>query len=206
MVKAPIVKEGYIYILFMLIIAFITFWLYDWWFLFPFAVMCFLAFFFRIPEIDDLIVSPADGMVMSVNEVFEEEYLNEYAMRVTIFLSVFDVHINRSPISGVICYQQYTCGRFKAAFLKSVGWENERLSIGIDNGKTRILVTQIAGLLARRIVSWVTLGNNIAKGTRYGMIKFGSCTELTMPLTVELFVKKGDKVRGGETIIGRIKQ
>ncbi|MDR3565842.1 MAG: phosphatidylserine decarboxylase, partial [Negativicutes bacterium] len=103
-----------------------------------------------------------------------------------------------------IKFQQYTCGRFRPAYKESAGCENERHSIGIENDRMRVLVTQIAGILARRIVSWVTLGSILRRGQRYGMIKFGSCTELIVPRTVEILVRKGDKVRGGETVIGRL--
>ena len=171
--------------------------------------MGFISFFFRnpkreIPSDSSFIVSPADGKVMSVCEVYDDQFLNQVGIKVTIFLSVFDVHVNRSPIAGEIKFQQYTCGRFRPAYKESVGCENERHSIGIENGEMRVLVTQIAGLLARRIVSWVTLGSVLEKGERYGLIKFASCTEVIVPKTVEILVKKGDRVTGGDTVIGRI--
>lgn len=210
MVKAPIAKEGYIYIA---VLAFITILVYVmlglYWGIVPGVLMIFISFFFRnpkreIPTDQSLIVSPADGKVMSVCEVYDEQFLNEVGIKVTIFLSVFDVHINRSPIAGEIKFQQYTCGRFRPAYKESVGCENERHSIGIENENMRVLVTQIAGLLARRIVSWVTLGNVLTKGERYGLIKFASCTEIIVPKTVEILVKKGDRVTGGSTVIGRV--
>ena len=210
MVKAPIVKEGYIYIA---ILAFITALVFGaispYWSIIPGVFMIFIAFFFRnpkreIPSDDCLVVSPADGKVMSVCEVYDDQFLNEVGIKVTIFLSVFDVHVNRSPIAGEIKFQQYTCGRFRPAYKESVGCENERHSIGLENGHMRVLVTQIAGLLARRIVSWVTLGSILGKGERYGLIKFASCTEVIVPKTVEILVKKGDRVTGGETVIGRL--
>lgn len=210
MVKTPIVKEGYIYIGTLVFITFIiamTVSLY--WATIPGVIAAFLMFFFRnpsrtIPEDPKLVLSPADGMVMGVSELFEDQFLNTPAKKVTIFLSVFDVHVNRSPSAGEIKFQQYTCGRFRPAYKKSVGFENERHSIGIENESIRILVTQIAGLLARRIVSWVTLGDNLKSGERYGLIKFGSCTEVIVPEFVEILVKKGDRVKGGVSIIGRI--
>lgn len=210
MVKTPVVKEGYIYIgtlVFITIIIAMTVSLY--WAIIPGVIASFLMFFFRnpartIPEDPTLVLSPADGMVMGVSELFEDQFLNTSAKKVTIFLSVFDVHVNRSPLAGEIKFQQYTCGRFRPAYKKSVGFENERHSIGIENESIRIVVTQIAGLLARRIVSWVTLGDNLKSGERYGMIKFGSCTEVIVPESVEILVKKGDRVKGGVSIIGRI--
>lgn len=211
MVKAPVVKEGYIFIAIMAFIAVILALTIDpYWGILPGVLTLYLMFFFRnprraIPADADLVVSPADGKVMGVCEVYEDQFLEANGIKVIIFLSVFDVHINRSPIRGEIRYQQYTCGRFRPAYKESVGWENERHAIGLENEKMRVLVTQIAGILARRIVSWVTLGSVLEKGQRYGLIKFGSCTELVVPPEVEILVKKGDKVRGGETVIGRLR-
>jgi len=210
MVKAPIVKEGYIFIIVLALITVLVFLTINpYWSIIPGVLVGFVTFFFRNPErkipIDEnLIVSPADGKVMSVCEVYDDLFLNEVGTKVTIFLSVFDVHVNRSPVAGEIKFQQYTCGRFRPAYKDSVGCENERHSIGIENSEMRVLVTQIAGLLARRIVSWVTLGSILKKGERYGLIKFASCTEIIVPKTVEILVQKGDKVTGGDTVIGRV--
>lgn len=210
MVKAPIVKEGYIYIVILAIITVIIYVTIDpYWSIIPAVLMGFITFFFRnpkrsIPSDNDLVLSPADGKVMSVCEVYDDQFLNQVGLKVTIFLSVFDVHVNRSPIAGEIKFQQYTCGRFRPAYKETVGCENERHTIGLENDNMRVLVTQIAGILARRIVSWVTLGSMLQKGERYGLIKFASCTEVIVPKTVEILVKKGDKVKGGETVIGRL--
>lgn len=211
MVKAPVIKEGYAFIAIALVLTVIVgFAIGPYWAIIPGMLTIFFAFFFRnpkrvIPEDARLIVSPADGKVMGVVEVDGDDFVNEPCNKVIIFLSVFDVHINRSPIAGEIKYQQYTCGRFIPAYKDSVGFENERHTIGIENDHLRVSVTQIAGILARRIVSWVTLDDVLQKGQRYGLIKFGSCTELVMPKDVEILVEKGEKVVGGETIIGRIK-
>ena len=136
----------------------------------------------------------------------DDDFLKQPCKKVVIFLSVFDVHVNRSPIEGEIKIQKYVCGRFKPAYKDSVGFENERHMIGIENPRLRVTVTQIAGILARRIVSWVTLDDVLEKGELYGLIRFGSCTELVVPAEVEVFVKKGDKVVGGETVIGRLSE
>ncbi|WP_456060530.1 phosphatidylserine decarboxylase family protein [Anaerosinus massiliensis] len=210
LVKAPIIKEGYTFIAIALIVAFIIwFTVNPFWAVIPGVLALFFAFFFRnpkreIPTDTSLIVSPADGTVMGIVEVDDDDFVNEPCNKVIIFLSVFDVHINRSPISGKIKLQQYTCGRFIPAYKDEVGFENERHTIGIENEQMRVIVTQIAGILARRIVSWVTLDDVLEKGQRYGLIKFASCTEVVIPKSVEIVVKKGDKVKGGETIIGRI--
>ena len=176
----------------------------------PAVLACYCIYFFRnptrkIPADENLIVSPADGTVQDVVEVDSDDFIKSPCRKVIIFLSVFDVHVNRSPIAGEIKIQKYVCGRFRPAYKDSVGFENERHLIGIENEKIRVTVTQVAGILARRIVSWVTLDDKLAKGELYGLIRFGSCTEIVMPASVEVFVKKGDKVRGGESIIGKIK-
>ena len=206
-----ILREGYPFILAAVIIAVILGGAVNpYWSVAPFVLACYFAYFFRnpqrtIPQDESLLVSPADGRVMEVVPLENDDFVKEPCNKVVIFLSVFDVHINRSPIEGEIKCQQYVCGRFKPAYKDSVGFENERHMIGIENEHLRITVTQIAGILARRIVSWVTLDDVLQKGERYGLIRFGSCTEVVMPRNVEVTVKKGDKVVGGETIIGRIK-
>ncbi|MBO4401610.1 MAG: phosphatidylserine decarboxylase [Selenomonadaceae bacterium] len=172
------------------------------------VLACYCLYFFRnparkIPADPSLIVSPADGTVQDIVPV-EDDFIHAPCNKIIIFLSVFDVHVNRSPIAGEIKIQKYVCGRFRPTYKDSVGFENERHLIGIENEKLRVTVTQIAGILARRIVSWVTLDDTLEKGELYGLIRFGSCTEIVMPASVEVLVKKGQKVRGGETIVGRI--
>lgn len=174
------------------------------------AGMLFYLFFRNpdrtIPTDEHLVVSPADGTVQDVVELEDDDFVKGPCTKIIIFLSVFNVHVNRSPIAGEIKCQKYVCGRFRPAYKDEVGFENERHMLGIENEKGfRVTVTQIAGILARRIVSWVTLDDNMSKGQVYGLIKFGSCTELVVPRNVEVLVKKGDKVRGGESVLGRIK-
>ena len=206
-----ILRDGYSFILVAVLAALLLGVLAGpYWAIGPLVLAMYFAYFFRnpsrhIPEDDSLLVSPADGKVMEVIPLEGDEFVKEPCNKVVIFLSVFDVHINRSPMDGEIKCQQYVCGRFKPAYKDSVGFENERHMIGIENDRLRITVTQIAGILARRIVSWVTLDDVLKKGERYGLIRFGSCTEVVMPQSVEVMVKKGDRVIGGETIIGRIK-
>ena len=176
----------------------------------PLVLTAYFTYFFRNPDrptrIDpSILYSPADGTVMGVEGFYDQEFLNEPAIKVTIFLSVFNVHTNRAPMDGTVTYQRYTCGGYEPAYKNSAPIVNERMAIGLDNGKNRVLVIQIAGILARRIVSWTSLGSTLKQGQCYGMIKFGSCTELVMPRSVEVMVKKGDKVKGGLSIIGRQK-
>ena len=149
------------------------------------------------------VLSPADGKIMSIEECYESKFLNEPGTKITIFLSIFDVHVNRSPIRGEIMYQEYCCGRFQPAYRETVGQENERHALGIENGRVRVLVTQIAGALARRIISSVTLGTELEQGQVYGMIKFGSSTEIVVPKGVEVLVKKGDYGKAGITVLGK---
>ena len=206
-----IVKEGYPLIGACLVVTVLVGYFLSWWLgIIPFVLALFFTYFFRnpnrhIPYDPKVLVSPADGKVMEVVEVFEDTYLHQQCKKVTIFLSVFDVHVNRAPMAGEITFRQYTEGRFLPAYKDSVGYENERHTISIKNDKMEIVVTQIAGLLARRIVSWTDVGDTLEQGTLYGMIKFGSCTELFVPLDVEIYVTKGQHVVGGETIIGRVK-
>ena len=210
--RGPVVREGYIYIAAALFLAVVMYFGFGVAVAVPFVVLaCYFTYFFRnpdrtIPTDEHLVVSPADGTVQDVVELEDDDFVKGPCTKIIIFLSVFNVHVNRSPIAGEIKCQKYVCGRFRPAYKDEVGVENERHMLGIENEKGfRVTVTQIAGILARRIVSWVTLDDNMSKGQVYGLIKFGSCTELVVPRNVEVLVKKGDKVRGGESVLGRIK-
>ena len=206
-----LVKDGYIYVGVSLVLAAIVYYFFGaYWAVIPVVLALYFAYFFRdfhrsMPYDPNILYSPADGTVMGIEEIFDDEYLNEPALKLTIFLSVFNVHTNRAPLDGEIKYQRYTCGQFVPAYEKNASFENERHAVGVDNGRIRFLVIQVAGLLARRIVSWVTVGHELKQGETYGMIKFGSSTELIVPKNVEITVKKGDKVTGGITVVGRVK-
>ena len=208
--KYYIVKEGYPFIGTMLAVAVLAGYLAGPVFAVPPVVlMIYFVYFFRNRVLDvkqdpNILYSPADGTVMGVEEIFDKEFLNEPAKKVTIFLSVFNVHTNRAPMTGLIKYMRYTCGGYEPAFRDSAPIVNERMAIGLDNGSNRILVIQIAGILARRIVSWTSLGSRLKQGECYGMIKFGSCLEIVVPQNVEVTVVPGQKTRAGETVIGRI--
>lgn len=170
----------------------------------------FVAFFFRnpprtIPEDEGILVSPADGRILDISEITEDRFINDKAIKVSIFLSVFNVHVNRCPMSGEIKYRSYRPGKFLPAYKGHASEINEKNYVGIENGGLKILVTQITGFIARRIVCWVNLGDRVEQGNLFGLIKFGSCTEIIVPKNIDILVKKGDKVVGGETIIGRIK-
>ena len=163
----------------------------------------FVAFFFRnpqreIPADPNTIVSPADGRVVRVEKVGGVTQLS-------IFLSLFDVHVNRSPIAGRIETVEYRTGKFKAAFRQEASVKNERNIIMINNGRIRIVFTQIAGVVARRIVFWKKAGDTVQKGELVGLIRFGSRVDVLFPKGTEAIVRVGDKVHGGSTPIGVIK-
>lgn len=210
MTKFKIVREGYPFVGISLAITVSAFFFGAYYAAVPVLLTFYFAYFFRNPVRETLIdanllYSPADGKVMGIEDIFDDEYLNAEAVKVTIFLSVFDVHVNRSPMLGEIKYQRYSCGGFAPAYKKAASFENERHAIGLEDKGKRILVIQIAGILARRIISWVTLGHQLKQGECYGMIKFGSSTEIIVPKPVEVLVKMGEKVEGGVTVIARNK-
>lgn len=171
----------------------------------------FVIWFFRnpnrnIPNSYGLIVSPADGRIIEVKEELEERHLKKKAQKVSIFMSVFNVHINRIPCSGKVLSISYNPGKFISANKDKASLENEQNAVLIETKEgRRILFIQIAGLIARRIVCRLNPGNNVERGERFGLIRFGSRVDIFLPLDVELKIKKGNKVKGGETIIGVMK-
>ena len=205
-----IVSEGYKFIGAALILALILGIFAHPYAAIPFVVLaCYFAYFFRSPAreiVQDVnhILSPADGTVTEITPVGMDDFVGEPCNKIVIFMSVFNVHVNRSPIHGEIKLQKYYCGRFRPAYKDEVGFENEHHLIGIDRGDLRITVKQIAGILARRIVSWVTLDDKLRQGDIYGMIRFGSCLEIVMPERAQILVQKGEKVQGGKTVLGRL--
>jgi phosphatidylserine decarboxylase len=207
----PIISEGYPFIGACFFLALLVgFSISPYAAVIPLVLMFYFCYFFRNPrrEIavdEDVILSPADGTVTDIVPMETDEFVKEPCNKVVIFTSVFNVHVNRSPINGKIKLQKYFCGRFRPAYKDTVGFENEHHVLGIENERIRISVKQIAGILARRIVSYVTLDDELKQGELYGMIKFGSCLEVVMPKNVEIAVTKGQKVAGGQTILGRIK-
>jgi phosphatidylserine decarboxylase len=169
----------------------------------------FLLYFFRnpgriIPADLTAIVSPADGKVILVDEVQENEFLKSPARRVAIFMNVFDVHVNRAPVAGRVVATHHRDGRFLAAFKEEASQVNEQQAVLWETPTGwRLLTVQIAGLLARRIVPAFTEGDVLAKGAPFGMICFGSRVDLYIPRNCVIMVRVGDRVRAGESIIGR---
>jgi len=173
---------------------------------------CFVFWFFRDPERPvptgaGLIVAPADGKIVQIREELEERFLHGRTIRIGIFLNIFDVHVNRIPCAGKIQEIVYHPGKFLAANLDKASLENERQTILIETpAGQRVLVIQIAGLIARRIVSWIRPGDWVERGQRFGMIRFGSRVDAFLPISTKLRVQQGDRVKGGETIIGELSE
>jgi phosphatidylserine decarboxylase len=173
-------------------------------------VFVFNFFFFRdperaVPQGADKIISPADGKVIKMDIVDEPYYFNGKAKRVSIFLSVFNVHVNRIPVNGTVDYYKYVPGKFLAAFADKASLDNEQTVIGIKHEKGKLLFKQIAGLIARRIVCHVAEGDTVVAGERFGLIRYGSRVDMFFPENVEFKVEIGQMVVGGETVIGEFK-
>jgi len=169
-----------------------------------------ILFLFRNPHrathgLTDLdIVAPADGKIVSIGPVDEPRFMKKQALRVSIFLSLLDVHVNWIPVSGVVVHKQFSDGKFLPAYTEKASDKNKRVSIGIqcDDGFC-MTVVQITGFVARRIKCHLTPGQKVQRGDRYGMICFGSRVDLFFPNETTLMVRKGDRVKGGITVIGR---
>ena len=170
----------------------------------------YVCWFFRdpdrvVPEGDHNMVSPADGRVVAVERLTKTEYLDEACQKVSIFMNIFNVHVNRMPFDGVVEKVEYTPGKFINASFDKASIHNERNALIIQTpGKKRFAVVQVAGLVARRIVNCAAAGDRFSRGERYGMIQFGSRLDLYLPLDFQVQVKKGDKATAGNTIIGQM--
>jgi phosphatidylserine decarboxylase len=169
-----------------------------------------VAYFFRDPERlgdrgPDLVIAPADGRVVQVAEVDEPAFLHGRARRVSIFMNVFNVHVNRYPVSGTVRYVHYNPGKFLNAATEKSSLENEQMSVGLEHDGTRILVRQIAGLIARRIVTYSREGEQVEQGERMGIIRFGSRVDVFMPTTAEVLVTEGQTTVAGTTLVGRLR-
>lgn len=172
------------------------------------ALTLFCLWFFRdprraVPQEAGLLVSPADGTIVDISKVEEGRFLKKPAIKISIFLNVFNVHVNRVPAEGKIVGIFYNAGRFFAANVPKASLENEQNAVVLEipSGK-RIVCIQIAGLIARRIVCWAKEGERLTRGERFGLIRFGSRVDLFLPVETEIQVALGAKVKGGETILG----
>ncbi len=174
------------------------------------AVAAFIAFFFRNPERtppdgQGLVIAPADGRVLSVERDISAPHTGKPSTKVSIFMSVMNVHINRFPIAGRVKDAIYNTGKFFVASLDKASEHNERHALVLDDGMGRELVmVQIAGLVARRIVCYVKPGDTLSRGDRFGLIRFGSRVDLYLPPETEISVSPGERTRAGESVIGRL--
>ena len=172
------------------------------------GLLIFILSFFRIPtrtytEGEDAIVAPCDGTVVVIEEVEPDEYFKDKRLQLSIFMSPLNVHVNRNPISGEVLYSQYHPGKYLVAWHPKSSVENERHSVVYRQGHKEMLVKQIAGALAKRIVNYLKPGDKVRQGGEMGFIKFGSRVDLLLPLDTKIEVKINQKVKGGVTVLGR---
>jgi len=176
------------------------------------SLLTFLFFlqFFRSPKIikkidENLIISPANGEIVHIGEIFEEEYYKEKRLLISIFMSPFDVHINRNPISGIVEYYKYHKGKYLVAWHPKSSTKNERTTTVIANNQISILVRQIAGLVARRIINYSSVGEKVYQSNQLGFIKFGSRADIFLPLGFKPNVKLKQKTKAGVTVLGKLR-
>jgi phosphatidylserine decarboxylase len=172
-------------------------------------VALWIAYFFRDPERTGergggLVIAPADGRVVMITEVDEPAFLHGKALRISIFMNVFNVHVNRYPVSGTVRFVHYNPGKFLNAATDKSSLENEQMSVGIESGSLRVLVRQIAGLVARRIVTYSREGDQVEQGERMGIIRFGSRVDVFLPTSATATVKVGETTMAGASVIARL--
>jgi phosphatidylserine decarboxylase len=207
--KWPVAKEGLPFIIpaALLAVLFITMGWNILTFLGIFATL-FIIFFFRnpkrkIPPLENIILSPADGRIIHVGEWDEDRFLRERVLKISIFMSIFDVHLNRAPASGKILQRSYLPGRFLVANVEKSSLLNEQNAFILETeDRLKILLIQIAGFVARRIVCYAKAGDTLRRGQIFGLIRFGSRVDLYLPKDVKPIVRLGQHVKGGESIIG----
>jgi phosphatidylserine decarboxylase len=173
------------------------------------VIALWVAWFFRDPERtgargEGVVIAPADGKVVMITEVDEPTYVYGRTTRISIFMNVFDVHVNRYPVTGKVEYVAHTPGKFLNAVTEKSSLENEQVSVGIATGRYRILTRQIAGLIARRILTYSRLGDAAAQGSRYGLIRFGSRVDVFVPTASVVQVKLGQRTVAGTTVIAEL--
>jgi phosphatidylserine decarboxylase len=178
-------------------------------FILTLVLLLFIISFFRIPRRQlmlgsNLIVAPADGKVVVIEEVYDEEFFKDKRLQVSIFMSPANVHVNRNPITGEVVYNQYHKGKYLVAWHPKSSTENERHSVVIRHPKGEVLVKQIAGALAKRIVNYLSVGQKVEQGTELGFIKFGSRVDLLLPLDAKVSVKLNEVVKGGVTVVASL--
>lgn len=207
--RVPVAKDGFPIIIPVLAIGIFLGKTLNWGVGMPFLVFgLFSIWFFRDPEREvpfhsNAIVSPADGTVIKIENVKDDNYLMSEAKKISIFMSIFNVHVNRIPFDGVVEEIRYNPGKFLVASSDKASEVNEQNAVVINaNGKGKIAFVQIAGLVARRIVCHLNKGDRVTKGARFGMIRFGSRLDVYVPSNIIVAVRSGDKVKAGKTILG----
>ena len=209
--QIPVAREGYPFIIFAAFATLVAALLgYEFFTVAALFITGFVLYFFRdpervIPDAEDAVVSPADGKVILVEKMFDDRFVNEHVYKVSIFMSVFDVHVNRLPFTGEVEKIEYKAGSFYAANTDQGSLSNEYCAVLLSTPKNfHYAVVQIAGLVARRIVCWVEKGDTVERGRRFGLIRFGSRVDMYLPQQMQIEVRPGQRVRAGETIIGYI--
>jgi phosphatidylserine decarboxylase len=209
--RIPIAKDGYMFII-PLVVFTLVFFNLSWFWAGGFfgGLLLFVTWFFRdpervIPEDSNAIVSPGDGRIVEIVPEKDPLLEKDGYTRISVFLNVFNVHVNRVPIAGKIQAYRYNKGKFLNASSHKASMDNEQSAILLNNGHVTILVKQIAGLIARRIVCWAKEGDEFQRGQRYGLIRFGSRMDVFVPEGTEIKVAIGDIVSGGSSIIGYLK-
>lgn len=172
------------------------------------VILLFIISFFRLPKINqpvqqDAIVAPADGVVVAIEEVQADEYFADRRIQVSIFMSPLNVHVNRNPVSGEVAYSKYHPGKYLVAWHPKSSTQNERHTVVYRQNGKEILVKQIAGAVAKRIINYLQPGQQVVQGTEMGFIKFGSRVDMLLPLDAKVQVKIGDKPKGGVTVIAK---
>jgi phosphatidylserine decarboxylase len=214
-------REGYksiaIATMFFCVLNVIMFWFFGtsllWlciaFFVISLAFVLFIVSFFRIPSrklsiSEGQIISPADGKVVVIEETIDEEYFKGKRLQVSVFMSPLNVHVNRNPLSGEVVYNQYHKGKYLVAWNPKSSTENERHSVVIRKGNTEVLVKQIAGAVAKRIINYLEIGQKVQQGQEMGFIKFGSRVDLLLPIGTRLNVQLNEVVKGGVTVIATL--
>lgn len=213
-------REGYKYITIATVLFALIAWLNQHflidilWLYWPIQLVFFLlwlwiVWFFRIPnrvftQGENLVIAPADGKVVVIEETTETEYFKDKRLQVSIFMSPLNVHVNRSPIKGEVKYMKYHPGKYLVAWHPKSSTENERTTVVVGNQKTTLLMRQIAGALARRICYYVKEGQPIAQNEEFGFIRFGSRVDIYFPVGTQIDVKIGQKVEGGVTVLAKM--
>ncbi|MDI6785609.1 MAG: phosphatidylserine decarboxylase family protein [bacterium] len=205
--QIPLAKESFSIVFPFLIFLGIAYFSYKTIFYYTLPAFLFILYFFRDPQRKisaekGAILSPADGKIVEISEIYEENIFKQPVYKIGIFLSIFNVHVNRAPIAGTVEFKKYQKGKFKNALFQEASLVNENNVIVIKNNQLLVLVKQIAGFIARRIICNCEVGSSLSLGERYGMIKFGSRVDIFIPKNISLRCQVGNKVYAGKTILG----